>query len=328
MLGALGLWAVAVHAQEPIRVSHFPNITHAQAIVGHANGAFQKAIGRPIDWKVFNAGPAAMEALSAGHIDIAYVGPNPAINAYIRSEGAALRVVAGAASGGASLVLHPKSGIQADADFAGKKITTPQLGNTQDVAAREWLVAHGHQTREKGGTVSVLPIPNPEQLILFQKGEIDAAWAPEPWATRLIQETGGKRYMDERSLWPDRQFCTALVVVRKAFLEANPDVVKKFLEAHVEVTEWIKANSEQARNLVNSEIGREMGKPLPDRLLEESWKWFDVTYDPLSATLQRSADSAFKLGFLGRTRPDLKAIADLKLLNEVLVTRKLEPVKE
>ena len=269
-----------------------------------------------------------MEALTAGYIDIAYVGPNPAINAFIRSEGEALRVVAGASSGGASLVVHPKAGIQSEKDFANKKITTPQLGNTQDVAAREWLGAHGHQLKEKGGTVSILPIPNPEQLILFQKGHIDAAWAPEPWATRLVQETGGRRYLDERDLWPDRRFCTALVVVRKAFLDANPGLVKKFLEGHVETTQWIKAHPEQARKIVNQEIGREMGKPLPDRLLDESWKWFDVTYDPLSATLHRSADSAFKLGFLGKTKPDLKRIADLRLLNEVLATHKLEPVKE
>ena len=327
MIGLL-VGASAQAEEGDVRIGHFPNITHAQAMVGQANGAFQKAIGKPVDWKIFNAGPAAMEALTAGYVDIAYVGPNPAINAFIRSEGEALRVVAGASSGGASLVIHPKANIGTDKDFADKRITTPQLGNTQDVAAREWLSAHGHQFREKGGTVSILPIPNPEQLILFQKGEIDGAWAPEPWATRLVQELGGKRYLDERDLWPDRQFCTALVVVRKAFLDANPDVVKKFLDVHVEVTQWIKANPEQAKRLINDEIGREVGKPLPVKLLDESWKWFDVTYDPLSATLHRSADSAFKLGFLGKTNPDLAGIADLKLLNEVLATRKLESVKE
>ncbi len=314
-------------AEEPIRIAHFPNITHAQVIVGRANGAFEKGIGKPIDWKIFNAGPAAMEALMAGHIDIAYVGPNPAINAYLRSEGEALRVVAGASSGGASLVVHPKSGIRSDKDFANKKITTPQLGNTQDVAARQWLLDHSLQVRERGGTVSVLPIPNPEQLILFQKSQIDGAWAPEPWATRLIQEAGGRRFLDERDLWPDRRFSTALVVVRTAFLSSHPDLVKKMLQVHVQVTQWIKANPAEAKRIINQEISREVGKPLPDKLLEESWKWFDVTYDPLSATLLKSADSAFKLGFLGSQKPDLSGIYDLKLLNEALATEKLEPVK-
>ena len=321
------LAGVMAQAEEPIRIAHFPNITHAQAVVGRANGTFEKTVGRPIDWKIFNAGPAAMEALMAGHIDIAYVGPNPAINAYIRSDGEALRVVAGASSGGASLIVHPNAGVQSDKDFANKKITTPQLGNTQDVAARQWLLAHGHQVREKGGTVSVLPIPNPEQLILFQKGQIDGAWAPEPWATRLVQEAAGRRFLDERDLWPDRRFCTALVAVRKAFLNAHPDLVKKIIQAHIEATQWIKANPAEAKRVVNQEIGREMGKPLPDHLLEESWKWFDVTYDPLSVSLLKSADSAFQLGFLGNQKPDLSGIYDLKLLNEALSAQSLEPVK-
>ena len=330
LIWILGILATmtAQAGEHAIRIAHFPNITHAQAILGQANGSFEKALGRPVDWKVFNAGPAAMEALMAGHLDIIYVGPNPAINAYIRSEGQALCVVAGASSGGASLVIHPNSGIQSDKDFGNKKIATPQLGNTQDVAAREWLLSHGYQFQEKGGNVSILPIPNPEQLILFQKGQIDGAWAPEPWATRLVQEAGGRRFLDERDLWPDRQFCTALVVVRKVFLATNPSLVKKFLRAHVEVTQWIKANPSMAKRIINREIGREIGKPLGDPLLEESWKWFDVTYDPLSTTLVKSADSAFHLGFLGKQKPNLSGICDLKLLNKVLEEQKLEPVKE
>lgn len=326
-VGIFGL-VLGVYAEEPaVRIAHFPNITHAQAILGQANGSFEKALGKPVDWKIFNAGPAAMEALNAGHVDIAYVGPNPAINAYIRSEGQALRVIAGASSGGASLVVRPESGIQSDKEFANKKISTPQLGNTQDVAAREWLLSHGYQFVEKGGNVSVLPIPNPEQLILFQKGEIDGAWAPEPWATRIVQELKGRRFLDERDLWPDRKFCTALVVVRKDFLDAHPDLVKKVLEVHVDLTQQLKASPALTQKIINDEIGREVGKPLPAKLLEESWKWFDVTYDPLSATLSKSADSAFRLGYLGKQSPELSGITDLKLLNEVLLSRKLEPLK-
>jgi len=326
-IAVLGMVLGASAQESAVRIAHFPNIIHSQAILGQANGSFEKALGKPVEWEIFNAGPAAMEALNAGHVDVAYVGPNPAINAFIRSEGQALRVVAGASSGGASLVVRLGSGIQSDKEFGNKKITTPQLGNTQDVAAREWLLSHGYQFVEKGGNVSVLPIPNPEQLILFQKGEIDAAWAPEPWATRIIQELKGRRFLDERDLWPDRKFCTALVVVRKAFLDANPDLVKKILEVHVDLTQQLKANPALTQKIINDEIGREVGKPLPAKLLEESWKWFDVTYDPLSATLLKSADSAFRLGYLGKQKPDLSGITDLRLLNEVLVTRKLEPLK-
>src|SRR5438445_8174225 len=198
-----------------IRVGAFPNITHSQAMIGKANGFFERALGPgvKIDWKTFNAGPAAMEALLAGAIDMTYIGPNPAIQGYVRSNGEALRIIAGATSGGASLVVRSDSGIQKPEDFHGKKVASPQQGNTQDVALRAWLKANGLKPIEKGGDVQIMPMANPDQLTLFQKKELDAAWAPEPWATRLIRDGNGRLFLDERTLWPKGQFIVTNLIV-------------------------------------------------------------------------------------------------------------------
>src|SRR3981189_299047 len=176
--------------QTVVRVGAFPNITHAQAMVGKANRWFENALGptAKIQWTSFNAGPSAIEALFSGAIDMTYVGPNPAITGYVRSNGEALRIVAGAASGGVALVVRNDSGIQKPEDFHGKRVASPQLGNTQDVALRAWLLAHGLKSIDKGGDVQVIPLANPDQLTLFLQRQLDASWAPEPWATRLIHE--------------------------------------------------------------------------------------------------------------------------------------------
>ena len=211
LIGLLFAFAVAAScmAQTTIRVGAFPNITHAQAMVGKANGFFDKAMGPQVkvQWTSFNAGPAAIEALFGGAIDMTYVGPNPAINGYVRSNGEAVRVVAGAASGGASLIVRNDSGIQKPEDFHGKRVASPQFGNTQDVALRNWLKSHGMKTNDKGGDVQIIPMANPDQLTLFLKKDLDAAWAPEPWATRLIHDGNGRLFVDERTLWPQRTIC-------------------------------------------------------------------------------------------------------------------------
>lgn len=199
-LGLLSLESavVANGSQITIRVGHFPNITHAQGIIGRANRWFEKALGEGVEvnWKIFNAGPSAIEALFAEQLDLAYIGPNPAINGYIKSKGGALRIIAGAASGGAALVVRADSGINTVKDFNGKRIASPQLGNTQDVALRTWLKENGYQVKEKGGTVQVIPLANPDQLTLFLKKEIDGAWTVEPWVSRLILEGGGRLFLD------------------------------------------------------------------------------------------------------------------------------------
>ena len=316
-------FAILSEAQTVIHVGAFPNITHPQAMVGKANGWFEKAMGTNvrIDWKGFNAGPSAIEAMFAGAIDMTYIGPNPAISGYVRSNGEALRIVAGATSGGAALVVRNDSGIQKPEDFHGKKVASPQMGNTQDVALRAWLKAHGMKPTEKGGDVQVIPLANPDQLTLFVKKELDAAWAPEPWATRLIREGNGRLFLDERTLWPNGQFITAHLIVRTQFLKDHPDLVKNWIRAHVELTDWINGHLAESKKLLNQQIQKETGKALPDAVLEEAFGRLQVTYDPLRSSLMNSAQSAFDAGFLGREMPDLSNLYDLSLLNQVLAEK-------
>ena len=306
--------------QTVIRVGAFPNITHPQAMVGKSNGWFDKAMGSQIkiEWKSFNAGPSAIEALFAGAIDMTYIGPNPAITGYVHSNGEALRIVAGATSGGAALVVRKDSGIQKAEDFHGRRIASPQMGNTQDVALRAWLIAHGMKSTDKGGDVQVIPLANPDQLTLFLKKELDGAWAPEPWATRLIQEGNGRLFLDERTLWPNGDFITAHLIVRTKFLQEHPELVKNWIRAHVELTEWINGHLPEAKKLLNQQIAKETGKALPEPLLDEAFGRMRVTYDPLHASLMNAAKSAFDAGFLGRQMPDLSSLYDLTLLNQVL----------
>lgn len=319
----------ALSAQQTIRVGAFPNITHAQAMVGKANGFFDKAMGPnvKVQWTSFNAGPAAIEALFAGAIDMTYVGPNPAINGYVRSNGEALRVVAGAASGGASLVVRNDSGINKADDFHGKRIASPQFGNTQDVALRNWLKKNGLKTNDKGGDVQIVPMANPDQLTLFLKKGLDAAWAPEPWATRLIHEGNGRLFVDERSLWPNGQFVIGLLVVNTKFLSAHPDLVKNWIRANIDLTEWINGHQAEAKKLLNEQIQRETGKALSPQILDEAFSRLQVTYDPLQQALNTAARQAFEDGFLGRQMPDLSHLYDLTLLNEVLAEKKRKAIQ-
>jgi NitT/TauT family transport system substrate-binding protein len=312
-----------------VRVGAFPNITHAQALVGKANGTFDKALGSGarIEWKTFNAGPAAIEALFAGALDMTYIGPNPTISGYVRSNGEALRVVAGAASGGAALVVRNDSGINQASDLHGKKVASPQLGNTQDVALRSWLRNNGLKSTDKGGDVQVIPLANPDQLTLFVKKELDAAWAPEPWATRLIREGNGRLFLDERTLWPNGQFVCANLIVNTKFLKEHPDVVKNWLRAHVELTDWINGHLPEAKKLLNSQIQKETGKALPDAVLDEAFGRLQVTYDPLQTSLLTSAKAAFDAGFLGRQAPDLSNLYDLSLLNQILAEKKKKAIQ-
>jgi NitT/TauT family transport system substrate-binding protein len=319
--GTLLLFAgFLAQAQTVIRVGAFPNVTHPQAMVGKGSGWFEKALGSKarIEWKSFNAGPSAIEALFAGAIDMTYIGPNPAISGYVRSNGEALRIVAGATSGGAALVVRSASGIQKPEDFHGKRIASPQMGNTQDVALRAWLKSHGMKSTDKGGDVQVIPLANPDQLTLFVKRELDAAWAPEPWATRLIREGSGRLFLDERTLWPNGQFITAHLIVRTQFLREHPDLVKDWIRGQVELTEWINGHIPEAKKLLNQQIAKETGKALPDAVLDESFGRLQVTYDPLRSSLLSAAKSAFDAGFLGRQMPDLSSLYDLSLLNQVL----------
>jgi NitT/TauT family transport system substrate-binding protein len=315
-------------APTTVRLAYFPNLTHAVALVGTAKGSFKAALGPEVtlDVKTFNAGPSMIEALFAGEIDLGYIGPNPAINGYVKSQGQALRIIAGASSGGALFIVRPEAGIKTPADLAGKKLATPQLGGTQDVALRHLVREAGLKTADDGGDVSILPSQNPDILTLFQKGEIDGAWVPEPWATRLIQEGGGEVFIDERDIWPDGKFVTTHVIVSTKFLNEHPDLVAAFLRAHVDTVQDIAGNPEEAKSLVNQEIERITGKPLPRAILDQAMTMVDFTYDPLASSLFVSADHAFELGFLGESKPELGEIYALDPLNTVLKEKGLAPI--
>ncbi len=326
-LGSTGCRAGAP-ARGTVRLGYFPNVTHSQAVLGVADGTFRRALGEAtVDATVFNAGPSVIEAIFAGQLDAAYIGPSPAINGYVRSKGQALRVVAGATSGGAVLVVRGDSGISRPADFAGRRVASPQLGNTQDVALRAWLETQGLTPSERGGQTRVLPVANPDILALFLTKEIDAAWVPEPWGARLVHEAHGRVFLDERELWPEGRFVTAHVIVSKRFLDERPSLVRKLLEAHVALTRRINADPATARRQLNAEIERLTGKRLPPAVLEDAWGRMSVTWDPIASSLVATADAAFRLGFLGDARPNLDGIYDLRLLNEVLRAQGLPEVR-
>jgi NitT/TauT family transport system substrate-binding protein len=311
-----------------VNLGYFPNLTHAVALVGVERGTFKNALGPNVKLvtKTFNAGPALIEALFAGDIDIGYVGPSPAINGYVKSHGQALRIIAGAASGGALFIVRPGANIQSAKDLANKKLADPQLGGTQDVSLRYFLRQNGLQAADKGGNVQITPTDNPNILTLFKTGKIDGAWVPEPWATRLVVEGNGKVFVDERTLWSNGKFVTTNVVVRKAFLDAQPDLVNKFLQAHVDTIQYILSNPESARSIVNSQIKLITGKALPSKELDLAYNNLDITYDPLTSTLQESANRAFALGFLGSANPNLTGIYYLGPLNQVLASKGLATV--
>jgi NitT/TauT family transport system substrate-binding protein len=245
----------------------------------------------------------------------------------VQSQGKEVRVIAGATSAGASLVVRQDAGIAKPSDLANKKIATPQLGNTQDVAARMWLEEKGYRLKEKGGRVGLVPLSNADQLTMFRKNQIDGAWTVEPWVSRLEIEGHGKILLEEKSLWPEGRYVTTHLIVNRDFLSRNAEVVKKLLKAHIEVTQQINANLEAAGKTLNVELKKETTKSLPDAVLARAMTRVEFTWDPISASLHKSAESAHRVHFL-RTEPNLDGIYDLKLLNEVLKDKGLPPVEK
>jgi len=306
-----------------LRIGYFPNINHAQAVIGLGKGDFQKALGNNVKVETFqfNAGPSAIESLLANRIDVTYIGPNPAINGYVVSDGKGVRVIAGSSSAGASFVVRNDAGINSVNDLGGKKFASPQLGNTQDVALRKYLQDNGFKTIENGGNVTVVPVANPDILTLFLKKDIDGAWVPEPWATRLVKEANGRIFVDERDLWPpEGRFVTANIIVRPDYLKENPDVIKKLLVAHVNETQWINDHKEEAIKEFNVQLKKLTRQNIPEDVLTESLTRLEFTYDPIKQSLFKSANDAYDLGFLakGKARPNLNGIYDLTLLDQVL----------
>ena len=313
-----------------LRLGFFPNVTHAQPQVGLTRGTFVEELSAnvKIETKTFNAGPSAIEALFAGAIDATYIGPNPAITGYVQSKGKDLRIIAGATSAGALLVVRPESGITKPADFANKKIATPQLGNTQDVAFRAWLQKNGLKDANHGGNVQVIPVANSDALALISRGQLDGAWVPEPWATRIVQEAGGKVFLDERDLWPNGDFVTTHLIVRTKFMNEHPEVVEQLLRAHVKTTQWINDHPDETKKIVNESIKKISGAGLTDAVINGAWRNQKITYDPIASSLRKSADDAFALGYLGEKKPDLSGIYALEPLNKVLTELNLKTVQQ
>ena len=307
-----------------VRLGFFPNLTHAPALVGLQEGLFKKAL-KPLNVTVtptaFNAGPDAITALFAGSLDIAYIGPNPTINAYAQSKGAAVKVIAGAASGGAALVVRPE--ITDAAGLKGKTLATPQLGNTQDVALRYWLQQQGFTTTtEGGGDVSITPQSNAEGLAAYAAGTIDGAWVPEPWVSEYVK-AGAKVLVNEKDLWPDGKFVTTNVIVRTDFLNQHPDVVQAVLEGHVAALDAIKNDPAGSKTAVNASIQSLTGSSLDPAVLDSAWANVDFTADPLPATLVESAKHAVAVGLLDQSEIDAAgglpgSLYDVTAINAVL----------
>ncbi|HEY4409899.1 MAG TPA: ABC transporter substrate-binding protein [Acidimicrobiia bacterium] len=301
-----------------LRLGYFPNVTHASAIAGIEKGIYADNLGPNVTLKtsLFNAGGAATEALFSGAIDATFIGPSPTINAFVKSKGDALRIVAGATSGGAALVVKPN--INSAADLKGQKVATPQLGNTQDVAARAWLLSQGLKTdTQGGGDVKIVPQDNSQTLTAFQQNLIAGAWVPEPWATRLVQEGGGKVLVDERTLWPAGQFVSTELIVSRTFLSAHPDVVENLLRGHIAATDWVNANPAAAQDVVNAGIAKATGQAMNVDTIKASWPGMTFTVDPLASTMAKEADNAKAVGLLDGS-VKLDGIYDLSILNRLL----------
>ena len=300
-----------------LRLGYYANLTHAAALVGVKDGFYAQALGSQTALKtnIFNAGPDAVTALLSNSIDATFVGPNPAINAFIQSHGAAVRIISGSTSGGAALVV--RQSIQSPADLRGKTVASPQLGNTQDVALRWWLKQQGYQTTTTGGgDVKITPQDNATTLTSFKTGRIDGAWVPEPWATRLVIEGKGHVLVDERSLWPNGQFVTTMLVVRTDYLDKYPTTVRHLLEGQLKATDFLTSNATQAQRDANDQIAAITSKPLSSLVVAAAWGNMSFTLDPIAASLKASADHAYQLGLL--KNESLTGIYDLRILNEVL----------
>ena len=308
-----------------LRLGYFANVTHAAAIIGINRGLFAKQLGgTKLEPQIFDAGPAAVEALFGGSLDAAYLGPNPAINAFARSDGKAIRIIAGATSGGAQLVVSP--GINTAADLRGKTVASPELGNTQDVALRAWLRNHGlRNSVQGGGDVTIAPTRNADTLQLIKSGKLAGAWVPEPWASRLVLEAGAKVMVNERDLWPGGQFVTTHLVVRTDFLERHPQTVEALLRGHVDAVQWTTQNFAEAKTVVNDGINALTGKPLQPAVVNRAWQDLTVTDDPIAASLQRSATNAVAAG-VATKQVDLHGIYQLSILNRILTQQGLPTV--
>ena len=307
---------------DELKLGYFGNITHAPALVGVNQGFIEKNLdGTKLSTQVFNAGPAAIEALNAGAIDATYIGPNPAINSFVKSKGESISIIAGAASGGAQLVVKP--GIKTAADLKGKTLASPQLGGTQDVALRAWLGKQGYKTNTDGsGDVAINPTENAQTLKLFQNGKLDGAWLPEPWASRLVLQAGAKVLVDEKDLWDGSQtgkpgeFPTTILIVNKKFAAEHPQTVEALLKGHAESVQWLNDTpAAEKASKVNAALKKDSGKALQQNVIDRSLQNITFTVDPLAGTYKKLLQDGVDAGTTKQA--DLNGIFDLRALNTV-----------
>lgn len=300
-----------------VRIGLFPNITHAQGLLGKENGAFQKALGKAkIDWKIFNAGPSEIEALLADEIDIGYIGPGPAINGFAKSNGA-IKIISGAVNGGEVLVSKENLKIDNVGELKGKKVAIPQFGNTQDLTLHHLLNEYGLKDTTKGGTVEVHQAENPDIETLMGKGDIDAALVPEPWGSILIKEINANVVLDYDKILRGGNYSTTVVVVRTQFLKEHPDIVEEFLKVHVQLTDYINKNKSEAYTSINKEIYELTKKPLPNDILNTSFNRLKVTVDPEKNSINEYINLSKEVGFL-KNDVDVNKMIDTSLLNKIL----------
>jgi NitT/TauT family transport system substrate-binding protein len=306
------------NSPESVRLGYFANLTHAQALIGVGRGDFQKALGSmPLKTSVFNAGPSAVEAMFAGELDLTYIGVGPSVNAYVKSKGQAVRIISGSANNGVIIVVRKDSGITKLEDLKGKRIATPQYGNTQDIAARIFVKQTlKDQVVKDGGTTDIQAVANAEQIGLFKQGQLDAAWAPEPWGTRLIHEAGATLLKEEKDLWDEKKFNITIVLASKKFIDAYPELTAAFLKAHLELTDFIAKSPEQAAPIINEELKKLQGKPMAPEILKEALARVEFTAEPSQACIDKNAEWTFALGFI-KEKPDVSGILDLSILKKV-----------
>lgn len=302
-----------------LRLGFFPNLTHAVPMVGLMHGDFERALAPlAIDAKPFNAGPEAMEALFAGALDACYVGPAPAISGYLRSHGEGLVIVAGAAANGAGLVVRKDAGIARPDDLHGKKLASPQLGNTQDIALRTYLGQLGMKSKDRGGDVQVMPLANPDILTLMKQKQLDGAWVPEPWLSRLLDEADGQLFVDERDRWPDHKFPITVLVVTKKLADEQPELVRKLVQANQSTIDWIHAHDAEARTVVDDGLLKWAKKRLPPKVLADAWSRVEITNELTDAALQKQLTDGRALGFL--PAGELGGIYDKRFLPKLEAT--------
>ena len=311
LIVAIGLTQSSLDdSQNKIRVAFFPSIVHVVPIVGMETQTFADNFGGDlnIEIKVFDSGPQVIESIFSNSVDVAYVGPGPVINGFLKSDGKDLKILASAANGGASFIIQKNSGLESIENYSGKRVAAPQISNTQDVSLRHYLAENGLNPAEKGGDVFVLNISNPDIYTLFAKGDIDGAWVPEPWATMLVEELDGVRLFDENEIWPENEFSSVLLIGRSDYIEKNPEIIKSWIDANEKTVQWINKNPDESKNLYNKFMMGHMGKTLPEKIVQESFSKIMITSEPVENSIYTFAERANSLGYLGRDGYSLDGI--------------------